>query len=133
VIKVKNNRSSVKAIMVVIIYLILLLLISGIAKNEMGSMEQGFVIVLYGFFSFTYFLLTIKDGFPITISNTTDDVFWLYVVIGIVIYVLIIFISHYYIFKKTVKRRLLLIIAVNIIIIISYLFFEASIIGFATV
>jgi hypothetical protein len=132
---VKNHRSRssiVKASMVVFSYLLLLILISVIARNEMGSMAQSFYIVLYGFYSFTYFIVSIKEGFPITINQSTDDVFWVYVIIGMVIYFLTIFISHYYLLKKTNKRRLL-IVTVNIIIIISYLFFEASILGFATV
>jgi hypothetical protein len=135
VIKVKNERSRssiVKAIMVVFSYLLLLLFISVLARNEMGSMAQGFYIILYGFYSFTYFIVSLKDGFPIIINQTTDDVFWFYVIIGMAIYFLTIFISHYYLLKKTNKKRLL-IVTVNIIIIISYLFFEASILGFATV
>jgi hypothetical protein len=132
-VKSERSRSSVvKALIVVFSYLLLLLLISLVARTEMGSLEQGFYIVLYGFFSFTYFLVSIKDGFPISITNTTDDIFWMYVVLGVVIYFISIFISHYYIFKKAIKKRYLL-ITVNLIIIISYLFFEASIIGFATV
>ncbi|OZM55950.1 hypothetical protein CIB95_14910 [Lottiidibacillus patelloidae] len=127
-----SNPYVIKGIMVVVGYLIVLLIISLVASVEMGSMEQGFIIVLYGFYSFVEFLFSLKDGFPISINNPTDNVFWLYVLVGMTLYIVTIFISHYYLFQKS-KNRGILLVTVNLLIIASYIFFEASIIGFATV
>ncbi|MCA1030867.1 hypothetical protein LCL95_07535 [Bacillus timonensis] len=136
--KVNNHKAKlgIKAMSVVIAYLILLLVFCFIAVNEMGNFFDGCRIVLYGFYCFIYFLIALKDGFPISLRDTTDFLFWLYVLFGMVTYFTIIFIIHYYLIKLITKRKKLitiLLILINFFIIVSYLFFEASILGFATV
>lgn len=102
-----NIKYAIKALIVVIVYLLILLGFSIIIGNEIGSVNEGFITVFYGFYFFVYTLMSIKDGFPISIKETTGDIFWMNLVSGVLIYFIFIYVSHYYLFSKiAIKKKM---------------------------
>jgi hypothetical protein len=131
----KKLKRTIKAMPIVIAYIFILLIVCLLATEEMGSGNSGSTTVLFAFYVFIYTLLfVIKYGFPITLYEPTESVLWTYILIGLLVYFIIIFISHYYLFQLDNRKKLVnRILITNILIIVSYLFFESTILGFATV
>jgi len=123
-----------KALSVVGIYVFILLISGLLVGNEIGQFGQGMKLVLYGFYFFTYSVFSLKHGFPIVLKEETSFLFWVYTIIGLVVYVGVIFSSHYYVFSKWQKRKKVLIgtlVFLNIVIVSSYLVFTYLLVGFA--